>query len=126
MKYFVLLRNNLRGVLAGVAYAITAWFLMAFGLSFGDMCDVPSQVCNDFGPVSNVIFVFSAPNFVIWSFLEYFLVQMPLVAILGDQAGPQLAEINNFVVPVVFVPMTIFFWATVGATIQEFSRRTRK
>lgn len=125
-RYFSLLRNNLKGVLAGLIYTLVAWLLFATGVSFGDSCDTNDESCRTFVLIRPLFYVIAGPNLMVWLPLEYFLVQMPLVSIFGDQAGLHLGMVNTAVVPIVFVPLTILLWVTIGAVGQEIFRRIRK
>lgn len=125
-SYFGFLRNNLKGVFAGLVYTLVAWLLFALGMSIADSCDTKDESCRTFVLIRPLFFIIVAPNLMMWMPLEYFLVQMPLVSIFGEQANSHLATVNTFVVPAVFVPLTVLIWATIGAAIQEFSKRCRK
>lgn len=125
-RYFGFLRNNLKGVLAGLIYTLIAWFLFAAGTSIADSCDTNDESCRTFVLIRPLLFIIVAPNLMVWMPLEYFIVQMPLVSIFGERASSHLATVNTVVVPTVFVPLTVLIWTTIGAAIQEFSRRIRK
>ena len=124
--WLAFLKNNLRGVLCGIIYTLVAWIVFATGVSFGDSCDTNDESCSFFVFIRPMLFIIAAPNLIVWLPLVYFLVQMPLVTIFGDQASSYLATVNTIVVPAVFVPLTVLLWATIGAAIQEISRRIRK
>lgn len=125
-QYFRFLRNNLKGVLAGLIYTLVAWLLFATGASFGDSCDTNDDSCRSFVFIRPMFFIIAAPNLMVWLPLEYFLVQMPLVLAFGDQANSHLATASTIIVPAVFVPLTVLLWVTIGAAIQTLSRRIRK
>lgn len=125
-RYFGFLKSNLRGVLAGLVYTFAAWILFASGMSIADSCDTNDDSCRTFVLIRPLLLIIVAPNLMMWMPLEYFLVQMPLVSIFGEQANLHLATVNTVVVPAVFVPLTVLIWVTIGAAIQEFSKRIRK
>lgn len=123
--YLEFLKNNLRGVLAGMIYTLTAWLLLMLGVSFGDTCDISSEICTQFSLTRMPLFILTIPNVMVWSMLEYFVVQIPLVSILGNEVNSYLVMVNTIMIPAVFVPLTILLWATMGAATQELIRQTK-